>query len=71
MVFLAPSADPSGLVGFDLPLVYLRKDKFNQPIFGANNLSGECWPAEPQGGPMGSLPPYTFTLYFKEGGCGV
>jgi hypothetical protein len=30
----------SGLAGFDLPLVYLLKDKLNQPIFGCNNLAG-------------------------------
>ena len=29
-----------GLAGFDLPLVYLFKDKLNQPIFGCNNLAG-------------------------------
>ena len=31
----------AGLVSFELPLAYIRKDKFNQPIFACNNLSGE------------------------------
>lgn len=31
---------PAGLAGFDLPLVYITKDKLNQPIFGCNNLAG-------------------------------
>ena len=31
-----------GLVAFELPLAYIHSDKFNQPIFGANNLSGDC-----------------------------
>lgn len=28
-------------MAFELPLAYIYGDKFNQPIFGANNLSGE------------------------------
>lgn len=31
----------AGLVAFELPLPYIYNDKFNQPIFGANNLSGK------------------------------
>jgi hypothetical protein len=30
----------AGLAGFDIPLVYVNKDKLNQPIFGCNNLAG-------------------------------
>ncbi|DBA76760.1 hypothetical protein WJX79_004284 [Trebouxia sp. C0005] len=72
LVFVAKQADTvSGLVAFELPLAYIRKDKFNQPIFACNNLSGECWPAAPGGGPQGSLPPHVFSLYFKEGGVGT
>lgn len=33
----------AGLHAFDLPLVYIRGDKLNQPIFGCNNLSGVVW----------------------------
>ena len=28
-------------MAFELPMAYIYSDKFNQPIFGANNLSGE------------------------------
>lgn len=36
----------AGLVGFDFPLVYIRADTLNQPIFGCNNLTGGCcWPS--------------------------
>ena len=42
LVFVASGkADPSGLQAFDLPLAYVRGEAFNQPIFGANNISGE------------------------------
>ena len=66
-----PCADRPGLHAFELPLAYLRGDKFNQPIFGCNNLSGECWPAVEGGGPAGGMPPHKFALYFKEGGVGT
>eukprot|EP00955_Chlamydomonas_euryale_P080122 363378-Chlamydomonas_euryale.AAC.33 len=61
----------AGLQGFDFPLVYIRKDTLNQPIFGCNNLSGEVWAAEEGGGPAGSLPPHKFVIYFKIGGIGT
>ncbi len=38
----------AGLVAFELPLAYIRKDKFNQPIFACNNLSGKLSMAVPQ-----------------------
>ena len=72
MVFVSKKTDSeTGLMAFDIPLVYIRKEKFNQPIFGCNNLSGECWPAENGGGPEGTLPPYQYKLFFLEGGVGV
>eukprot|EP00798_Chlamydomonas_sp_ICE-L_P008155 gene8155-1408_t len=71
LVYIASAADPSGLVAFDLPLVYMRNDKLNQPIFGCNNLSGQVWPAVSGGGPGGALPPHDFKIYFKEGGIGT
>eukprot|EP01025_Chloroclados_australasicus_P029046 TRINITY_DN2886_c0_g1_i1.p1 TRINITY_DN2886_c0_g1~~TRINITY_DN2886_c0_g1_i1.p1 ORF type:complete len:223 (+),score=33.62 TRINITY_DN2886_c0_g1_i1:102-770(+) len=72
MVFVAEKTDQrSGLAAFDLPLVYLQDIKFNQPILGANNLSGEVWPAIEGGGPAGTYPPHGFKLYFKEGGVGT
>eukprot|EP00884_Botryococcus_braunii_P021645 jgi/Botrbrau1/8164/Bobra.357_2s0010.1 len=72
LVFVAKKMDnATGLVAFALPLAYLRNDNFNQPIFGCNNLSGECWPAVDGGGPAGTLPPHRFKIYFKEGGVGT
>ena len=42
MVFVADQSDPgSGLRAFDIPLVYITADRFNQPIFVCNNLTGE------------------------------
>jgi len=71
LVFLADKADSSGLQAFDMPLVYVHKDKLNQPIFGCNNLQGQVWPAVPGGGPGGGLPPHNFKVLFKEGGIGT
>jgi hypothetical protein len=52
---------------FDLPLTTLSVEKFNQPIFGANNLTGTVQPVVD-----GGLPgPATFKLTFREGGCGT
>jgi hypothetical protein len=72
MVFVADAPDPvSGLAAFDLPLVYIRNDSLKQPIFGCNNLTGECWPAVEGGGPAGNLAPHAFSLYFLQGGIGT
>ena len=50
---------------FDFPISLLSKEKFNQPIFGANNLTGVVQPA-----PDSSLPgEASFKLTFREGGC--
>ena len=38
---MADQSDPgSGLRAFDIPLVYITADRFNQPIFVCNNLTG-------------------------------
>jgi hypothetical protein len=50
---------------FDLPLLLLHKEKFNQPIFGANYLSCTCKPL------FESLPADAEAkIWFMEGGCG-
>ena len=36
----AAAAGPDGLTAFDIPLAYVNHDKFNQPVFGCNHLSG-------------------------------
>lgn len=71
MVFVnnkkVPLGDNMYFEAFDLPLTTLSDEKFNQPIFGANNLSGTV---EPIIG--GGLPgPASFKLNFREGGCGT
>ncbi|CAL8463061.1 g2595 [Coccomyxa elongata] len=72
MIFVANHPDAaSGLVAFELPFAYITGDKFKQPVFGCNNLAGKCWPAVPGGGPLGTLPPHNFVIYFKEGGVGT
>merc|ERR1719172_199063 len=49
LVFVAGKASPEGLRAFDFPLQYVRGERFIQPIFGANNLAGECFRVESGG----------------------
>ena len=43
MVLTAVAADPAtGLRAFELPLVYISRDTFSQPIFACNNLAGKA-----------------------------
>ena len=51
---------------FDLPLATMRNERFNQPIFGANNMSGTSEPL-----PGGLADEIKWTLTFKEGGVGT
>ena len=46
---------------FDMPLAHLSNERFNQPIFGANNLTGTIgrW----------QVGPSKFTITFREGAC--
>merc|ERR1712072_862395 len=69
MVFVAPKADSSGLQSFDFPLAYVSNEKFNQPIFGCNNLSASCFSVAEGGGPNGAMPPHKAKFYLKVGGC--
>jgi len=55
------------LQGFDLPLATLVNESFNQPIFGANNLSGESPPLEGTG--LQDI--IKWVLYFNNGGVGT
>lgn len=71
LVFVADKPDASGLAGFDLPLVYIATERLEQPVFGANNLSGTCFPAVEGGGPSGSLPPHKWKVVFASGGMGT
>ena len=67
-VFVAPKADASGLQSFDFPLAYVSNEKFNQPIFGCNNLSIDCFSVADGGGPNGTIPPHSAKFYLKHGG---
>eukprot|EP00252_Welwitschia_mirabilis_P011796 TRINITY_DN2621_c0_g1_i1.p1 TRINITY_DN2621_c0_g1~~TRINITY_DN2621_c0_g1_i1.p1 ORF type:complete len:228 (-),score=26.11 TRINITY_DN2621_c0_g1_i1:355-960(-) len=57
-------------VAFDMPLVYIQGEKFNQPIFFCNNISGRVKPVTPDS-TIGEHPPHDFKIIFKEGGCGT
>mmetsp|Transcript_12537 Transcript_12537/g.24180 ORF Transcript_12537/g.24180 Transcript_12537/m.24180 type:complete len:213 (+) Transcript_12537:87-725(+) len=55
---------------FEIPLTALRQQKFEQPIFGANYLSGIAFPLD--GDPNGLLAGGAkFSLTFNHGGCGT
>eukprot|EP00347_Sterkiella_histriomuscorum_P005155 403357686 len=55
----------SDFKAFDVPHALTFKEKFNQPIFGANYWSGTTKPL------MNSLPnDAEFKIWFMEGGCG-
>ena len=70
IVVVADAPTPGGLRAFDAPLAFLRGEKFNQPIFGANNLSAACF-SVPAGGPTGGCPPHRLVIRFRHGGCGT
>lgn len=66
LVFVSSSGS-GGMGAFDIPLANLRDEKFNQPIFGANNLSGVVQAmVTPTAGVTGAV---EFKIYFNEGGC--
>jgi len=54
------------LTGFDIPLATLENEKFNQPIFGANNLTGDSPPLDAADGEK-----YKWCLSFRNGGVGT
>jgi hypothetical protein len=57
---------------FRIPLTKLRKEKFNQPIFGANNLTGRVDPVGDHSViQQFNLQEYKFRFTFNEGGCGT
>ncbi|CAM9303666.1 unnamed protein product [Heterosigma akashiwo] len=67
LVFVAenpPFQNGISFQGYDLPLVYMSNERFNQPIFGANNLTGTV--NEPAG--TGNLE-VDFKISFNNGGC--
>jgi len=57
----------SSFQGFDLPLATMQRESFNQPIFGANNMTGES-PALEASACQGDI---KWCISFKEGGVGT
>lgn len=53
--------------GFDIPIATLAEESFNQPIFGANNLSGASPPLEG----TGLTETIKWCIYFNNGGVGT
>ncbi|XP_027097517.1 UPF0664 stress-induced protein C29B12.11c isoform X1 [Coffea arabica] len=70
MVFVAnkPVGD---FAAFDLPLLYICGEKFNQPIFFCNNISGSVDPVVPENEQRALFSTHSFKILFKEGGCGT
>lgn len=70
MVFVA-SKPVGSLTAFDIPLLYVNGEKFNQPIFFCNNISGFVEPVVPDNQHGALFSTHTFKILFKEGGCGT
>ncbi|CAL1352886.1 unnamed protein product [Linum trigynum] len=70
MVFVANN--PTGsLAAFDMPLLYVHGEKFNQPVFHCNNISGQVEPVVPENENRALYSTHNFKILFKEGGCGT
>ncbi|GBG77701.1 hypothetical protein CBR_g24147 [Chara braunii] len=70
MVFVPTSSSFPTITAFDMPLAYIHDERFNQPIFGCNNLSGKVFPVvDDSRRPLYSV--HNFKVLFKEGGVGT
>ncbi|EPS68691.1 hypothetical protein M569_06075, partial [Genlisea aurea] len=56
---------------FDMPLLYIHGEKFNQPIFHCNNIGGRVDPVVPENDHSALYSTHSFKILFKEGGCGT
>ncbi|XP_058092731.1 UPF0664 stress-induced protein C29B12.11c [Magnolia sinica] len=70
MVFVA-NKPVGSFVAFDMPLLYVHGEKFNQPIFFCNNISGLVEPVVPEDQHRALYSTHSFKILFKEGGCGT
>lgn len=70
MVFVADKPTQTFLA-FDMPLLYVHGEKFNQPIFHCNNISGLVEPVVPDDENRALYSTHSFKILFKEGGCGT
>ncbi|XVF06741.1 hypothetical protein REPUB_Repub06bG0076600 [Reevesia pubescens] len=51
--------------------LYVHDEKFNQPIFHCNNISGQVEPVVPENEHRALYSNHSFKILFKEGGCGT
>lgn len=51
--------------------LYIHGEKFNQPIFFCNNISGSVDPVVPENEQRALFSTHSFKILFKEGGCGT
>ncbi|XP_020587654.1 uncharacterized protein LOC110029624 [Phalaenopsis equestris] len=66
------SKKPVGnFIAFDMPLLHIHEEKFNQPIFHCNNISGKVEPVIPEEHHRALYSTHSFKILFKEGGCGT
>ncbi|KAJ6793815.1 UPF0664 stress-induced protein C29B12.11c [Iris pallida] len=70
MVFVSKKPDVH-FTAFDMPLLYIHGEKFNQPIFHCNNISGLVEPVVPEDQHRALYSTHAFKILFKEGGCGT
>ncbi|XAR48273.1 hypothetical protein NMG60_11031031 [Bertholletia excelsa] len=70
MVFVA-NKPVGNFITFDVPLLYVHGEKFNQPIFFCNNISGLVEPVVPDEQHRALYSTHSFKILFKEGGCGT
>ncbi|CAK9171696.1 unnamed protein product [Ilex paraguariensis] len=70
MVFVA-NKPVENFTAFDMPLLYVHGEKFNQPIFFCNNISGNVEPVVPDDHHRALYSTQSFKILFKEGGCGT
>ncbi|WMV23250.1 hypothetical protein MTR67_016635 [Solanum verrucosum] len=69
MVFVAKM--PVDFIAFDMPLLFVSDEKFNQPVFHCNNISGLVDPVVPDNENRALYSTHTFKILFKDGGCGT
>ncbi|OIT28734.1 PREDICTED: UPF0664 stress-induced protein C29B12.11c [Nicotiana attenuata] len=69
MVFVAKK--PEDFIAFDMPLLFIHDEKFNQPVFHCNNISGHVDPVVPDNENRALYSTHSFKILFKEGGCGT
>ncbi|XP_038992630.1 uncharacterized protein LOC120116145 [Hibiscus syriacus] len=70
IVFVA-SRPVGNFFAFDMPLLYVHGEKFNQPIFHCNNITGQVEPVVPENEHRALYSTHSFKILFKEGGCGT